>query len=197
MTEEKRTGRTKIILAALVGVLTVLGAVPLSKHRHYRIPVVAGPGVTGIIRLSELSPGLKGTLADTNVYVMEGKEPGGKALLISNTHANEPAGLLANLIVIEGAGNRLEVGMDLAADLISSGYDIPSTLPEKSAPDFRELFDSADLIISKGQGNLEGLVHRRDPRIFFLLMVKCDVIADLTGVAKGDFIVYNKNHGKD
>ena len=101
MTADKRTGRTKIFLAALVGVLTVLGAVPLHKHRHYRVPVVAGPGVTKVIRLSELSPGIKNTLADTNVYVMEGKEPGGKALLLSNTHANEPAGLLATLIMVE------------------------------------------------------------------------------------------------
>ena len=42
-------------------------------------------------------------MADTNVYVLEGKEPGGKALLMSNTHANEPAGLLATLIMIENA----------------------------------------------------------------------------------------------
>lgn len=54
-----------------------------------------------------------------------------------------------------------------------------------------EVYNSADLIISKGQGNLEGLINENDPRIFFLLMVKCDVMANLLNVAKGSFIVYN------
>ena len=55
------------------------------------------------------------------------------------------------------------------------------------------LFTEADLIISKGQGNLEGLIHLKDKRIFFLLMVKCDVIAEKLNVKKGDFVV-NQNH---
>jgi predicted deacylase len=103
MTADTRTRRTKIVLAVLIGVLTVLGAVPLFKHRHNQVPVVAGPGVTRVIKLSDFAPGLKGSMADTNIYVLEGKEPGGKALLMSNTHANEPAGLLATLIMIENA----------------------------------------------------------------------------------------------
>ncbi|NLH29176.1 MAG: hypothetical protein GX479_03125, partial [Bacteroidales bacterium] len=33
-------------------------------------------------------------------------------------------------------------------------------------------------MISKGQGNLESLLHESSKKIYFLLMVKCDVIAD-------------------
>jgi hypothetical protein len=95
--------RTKVILVLLIAALTAVGGVPLYKHRHSRVPVVAGPGVTKVIRLSDFVPSLEGTTADTDVYVMEGQEPGGKALLMSNTHANEPAGLLATLITIENA----------------------------------------------------------------------------------------------
>jgi hypothetical protein len=40
-------------------------------------------------------------MADTAVFFMEGREPGGKALLMANTHANEPAGLLATLLMLE------------------------------------------------------------------------------------------------
>ena len=86
----------------------------------------------------------------------------------------------------------VQVGMHYAADVISNGYDAPSTILERCSREFQEDFRSADLIISKGQGNLEGLLSESDPRIFFLLMVKCDLIAETLGVKKGDFVVFNQ-----
>lgn len=86
-----------------------------------------------------------------------------------------------------------EVGMDLVANIISNGYDAPSTILNKCSDDFLEVYHSSDLIISKGQGNFEGLMNENDNRIFFLLMVKCDVIAEILNVEKGSFVVYNKN----
>ena len=77
------------------------------------------------------------------------------------------------------------------ANIIDNGYDAPSTIIEKSSPSFQEAFESADLIISKGQGNFEGLLDKGDKRIFFLLMVKCQVIGDYVGVNKGSIIIYN------
>ncbi len=56
-----------------------------------------------------------------------------------------------------------------------------------------QLYSDADLIISKGQGNFEGLIKENDPRIFHLLMVKCDVVAELLNVKKDSFVVYNKS----
>ena len=91
-----------IFLIIVIAVMT-LGGLQLFKHRHYMIPIVAGPGVTKIVKLSDYSRGLKGTMADTNVFFLEGKEKGGKMLIIANTHANEPSALLAALIFIENA----------------------------------------------------------------------------------------------
>ena len=85
------------------------------------------------------------------------------------------------------------VGMDKKAKVISNGYDAPSTIIEKCSKEFQEIFNSADVIISKGQGNLEGLMKSSDKRIFFLLMVKCDVVAERLGVKKGDFVVVRGN----
>ena len=85
----------------------------------------------------------------------------------------------------------LEVGIDNAAGIISNGYDAPSTILEKSNQEFKDHFNAADLIISKGQGNLEGLISLNDKRIFFLLMVKCDVIAELLWVPVNSYVVYN------
>ena len=83
-------------------------------------------------------------------------------------------------------------GMHTVANVISNGHNAPSTLPEKSSPEFRSVFEKADLIISKGQGNLEGLWDRHDSRIFFLLMAKCPVFAELLRVPEQSFIVYNR-----
>ncbi|MBM3293502.1 MAG: succinylglutamate desuccinylase [Candidatus Aminicenantes bacterium] len=99
----KNPKAVKIVLAVAVAALAVAGGLPLHKHRRYRMPVVAGPGVTKVVKLGDFAPRLKGSKADTDVFVLEGREPGGKALFIANTHANEPAGLLACLILIENA----------------------------------------------------------------------------------------------
>ena len=84
-----------------------------------------------------------------------------------------------------------QAGIHDVAKLIDNGSDAPSTILSDCSIEFQKAFEEADLIISKGQGNLEGLLPKEDPRIFFLLMAKCDVIANLLGVNKGDLIVYN------
>jgi len=95
------------LAAAAVG-LVLWGGLPLLRHRRFDVPVVKGPGVTAVLRLSEFSPGLEGTVADTNVYVLEGREPGGKVLLMGDTHSNEPEGMLTAVIFVENA--RVEKG---------------------------------------------------------------------------------------
>jgi len=84
-----------------------------------------------------------------------------------------------------------QVNMEGVADVITNGSNAASTLLSECSSEFLEQYHTADVIISKGQGNLEGLIDTRDPRIYFLLMVKCDVIAEKLGVEKGDFVVYN------
>ncbi|NOR74383.1 MAG: DUF89 family protein [Draconibacterium sp.] len=64
----------------------------------------------------------------------------------------------------------LQVGIDKVAKLISNGDDAPSTLLHRVSSDFLEIYNSADLIISKGMGNYEGLMDETDSRLFFLLM---------------------------
>ena len=93
------------------------------------------------------------------------------------------------------------VGMQHVANVITNGFDAPSTILERSSEEFKRHFAEADLIISKGQGNLEGLYPLHDNRIFFLLIAKCDVIAEFIGATKGNCIVYNEavaaNQGRE
>ncbi|MCJ7612994.1 MAG: ARMT1-like domain-containing protein, partial [Candidatus Aminicenantes bacterium] len=53
--------------------------------------------------------------------------------------------------------------------------------------------DGADLIISKGQGNYEGLSDERLP-VFFLLMAKCEPVARDLGVKWSDLVLKTVTH---
>jgi hypothetical protein len=65
--------------------------------------IVRGPGVTRIIPLSTWFEGLRGTAGDTNVYVIDSGKPGGTMLVMGGVHANEPAGMMAAVLLIENA----------------------------------------------------------------------------------------------
>lgn len=68
-------------------------------------------------------------------------------------------------------------GIDTVAHIISSGSDAPGTVLTLCSGEFKKIFEQAEMVISKGQGNFEALsAVKRD--IFFLLMVKCPVIAN-------------------
>ena len=86
-----------------------------------------------------------------------------------------------------------QVGIDNICRVISNGFDAPSTLIELCSDEFIEEYNNADLIISKGQGNFEGLMESSHPNLFFLLIAKCDPIAKLLGVNKNDMIVSKLN----
>ncbi|MBN1588567.1 MAG: DUF89 family protein [Pirellulales bacterium] len=75
-------------------------------------------------------------------------------------------------------------GIDQVAAIIDNGSDAPGTILDDCSPSFREHFDQADLVIAKGQGNYETL-NEVDKDIFFLLTIKCPVIARHTGYPTG------------
>lgn len=72
--------------------------------------------------------------------------------------------------------------------VIDNGSDAPGTVLEDCSEEFRDHFDRADLIISKGQGNFETLSAVRAP-IFFLFTVKCPIVAAQIGEPAGTMIV--------
>ena len=85
------------------------------------------------------------------------------------------------------------VDMTKIAKVISNGYNAPATIVNRCSADFREIYHKADVIISKGQGNLEGLIDETQKKIFFLLTIKCNVMAEITGAKEGDVIIlYNQ-----
>lgn len=75
-------------------------------------------------------------------------------------------------------------GLHELTRVIDNGSDAPGTILDDCSADFLERFHKADLIISKGQGNFETL-SEIDANIFFLLKVKCPVIAAHIGLPPG------------
>jgi uncharacterized protein with ATP-grasp and redox domains len=68
------------------------------------------------------------------------------------------------------------IGINDLASVISSGSNAPGTILDTCSQEFRDIFNNSSMIISKGQGNFEGL-SEEDAPIFFLLRAKCPVIA--------------------
>ncbi len=83
-------------------------------------------------------------------------------------------------------------GIAEVAEIISSGTTAPGTILSSCNDNFLELFNKADVVISKGQGNYEALSDI-DRSIFFLLRAKCPVVAEDLGVEDGDTILKGLN----
>jgi uncharacterized protein with ATP-grasp and redox domains len=64
------------------------------------------------------------------------------------------------------------------------------TGPARSSQTVKNWITEHDLVISKGQGNYEGLSEHNG--LFFMLMVKCPIIASDLGVEVGDIILEYK-----
>ncbi len=81
-----------------------------------------------------------------------------------------------------------EAGIDQVATVLSSGTDAPGTILATCSEQFKEHFARSRFIISKGQGNYEGLSKENRP-ICFLLKSKCRVIAADMGIGEGDMVL--------
>src|SRR5512139_1917706 len=93
----------KLLLGALALVFLAVSGRSFYGHRHLREPVVMGPGVTRVAKLSDYNATIRGTANDANLYILEGKEPGGAVFVFGGTHAEEPAGRLAAWLLVEHA----------------------------------------------------------------------------------------------
>lgn len=86
-------------------------------------------------------------------------------------------------------------GIPALAPVITNGSDAPGTLIEECSLEFRDCFDRADMIIAKGQGNYETLSDA-GAHVFFLLTVKCPMIAADIGAPVGSLVVKRGRNGQ-
>lgn len=81
-----------------------------------------------------------------------------------------------------------ECGFDTLCNLVDSGVNTPGFAYSRANRKAQELFDKADLIISKGMGNYECLTPQKRGNICFLLKVKCGVVGASLKKEVGDII---------
>ena len=86
-------------------------------------------------------------------------------------------------------------GIPEIAPVISNGSDAPGTILAECSVDLRYWYDRADMIIAKGQGNYETLSDARK-NIFFLLTVKCPIIAAHIGAPTDGMVICQRNYDK-
>lgn len=80
-----------------------------------------------------------------------------------------------------------ELGINEYAEIIKSGTTAPGMLMEEASAEFLAAYQEADLVISKGQGNLEGVLDIEED-IYFLLKAKCEIIAEVLEAGLNDFL---------
>ena len=81
-----------------------------------------------------------------------------------------------------------EIGFDKVCEVVDSGVNTPGFDYIRATKYAKELFDSADVVISKGMGNYESLSPSHRKKICFLLKVKCLVVASSLNKELGDII---------
>jgi uncharacterized protein with ATP-grasp and redox domains len=87
-------------------------------------------------------------------------------------------------------------GLTEVCEVIPSGSDASGTPIEACSARFREVFESSDIVIAKGQGNFETLFdEHRD--VFHLFVAKCPVITDEIGAPQGGALAFfNSSRGR-
>lgn len=84
-----------------------------------------------------------------------------------------------------------QIGMDKVAKLVSTGNDSIGVIYHEMSAEFKQIFKNADVVISKGLGNYEGLTAMKlgVKSVYCLLNAKCEPVARDIGVSLGDNVI--------
>jgi uncharacterized protein with ATP-grasp and redox domains len=82
----------------------------------------------------------------------------------------------------------LEAGLGTLCAIIDSGAATLGTLLDQCGEELRQRFWQTDLVIAKGMANFESLSGSRHG-LYFLLQVKCPVVASHLGIAEKGLVV--------
>lgn len=149
----------------------------------------------GVYHIKEL----KEKMAEADEIVFLGDNAGETVfdrVLIETMHKRVTYAVRARPIINDATmADAEQSGIKETAKVVSSGCDAPGTILGRCSEEFKALYRRADLIISKGQGNFETLSQEKGP-IFYLLKVKCPVIARHLEVSEGDIIVKGPSNQK-
>ncbi len=81
-----------------------------------------------------------------------------------------------------------EAGFDKLCNLVDSGVNTPGFIYNRANEESQQLFDEADVVITKGMGNYECLSPSPRKNLCYLLKVKCSVVASSLERNIGDIV---------
>jgi len=99
-------------------------------------------------------------------------------------------GPIINDATIEDAN---QVGLDKLCPVLATANNLIGLPPTAMTPKIRHLFETADMIISKGQGNFETLSDI-PKNIFFMLKAKCSLVAAELAVKYGQVVLVHQRN---
>ena len=74
------------------------------------------------------------------------------------------------------------------AHIVDTGVETPGYDLEEANAMSREIFDRADIVLAKGMGNFESLYQQAERPIYFLFIIKCNVVAQAIGKEIGEMV---------
>ena len=99
----KKTYLSAAAILVVAGIVGSIAGMSFYTKRHFQEDIVTGPNVTEVFKLSKYNPNLEGTIGDSDVYVLKGEKEGGSLVVLGSTHANEPSGHMAGILLEENA----------------------------------------------------------------------------------------------
>lgn len=162
--EAGRTALRGIVVIACALLAVAASASWFARTDAESLEVYPSQYVSRVTRLSEYNPNLRGTAADTKVFIYEGDEPGGTLLVVGGTHADEAAGPAAALVFAENAHVR-RGRLIVIPYANASGFT--HNLPQEAHPrEYRIPTPSGDRVMPYGS-RLSNAVHQwPDPTVY-------------------------------
>ncbi len=81
------------------------------------------------------------------------------------------------------------IGIGRVAEIVETGSDYAGTMISLASPDFVDIYNNSDIVISKGQGNFETLEIERSKGIFFIFKVKCSIVSEHSGLPVNSLVL--------
>ena len=90
-----------VSLLVIAVVVTVIVGINFKSFSDYKVYFYESEAVTSKEKLSDYSKNLKGTVGDSDIYVLDSGVEGPSLLILGGTHPNEPSGQLTSVFFLE------------------------------------------------------------------------------------------------
>lgn len=87
----------------------------------------------------------------------------------------------------------VEIGLTDLVNVVESGAACTGTVPKILTPEAKAVLDAADVVISKGQGNFEGM-HGNGYNVYYMFLCKCDMYVRRFGLKRFTAVFSNEKN---